>query len=38
MNRNVIVTDDWSDDQSRTLYRSRWPGEPDVLRKYEDGE
>ena len=38
MNRNVVVTDNWSNEGSRSRYQSRWTEEPDVLRKYEDGE
>ncbi len=38
MNRNIIVQGGWSDDDSRLRYESRWADEPDVLRRYEDGE
>lgn len=36
-NQNVVVTDGWSNPASRTLYESRWPGEPDCQHAYAEG-
>jgi len=36
-NRNVIVTDDWSNPASRTLYVAQWPDEPDCQIAYREG-
>ncbi|QDV35712.1 hypothetical protein [Tautonia plasticadhaerens] len=38
MNRNMIVTGGWSNDEARTLYEAGWPGEPEVRRRYKAGE
>lgn len=38
MNKNQIITDDWSNPASERLYSERWPGEPDSAERYENGE
>jgi len=37
-NRNTIVTETWSDPESERLYRERWPDDPGLFERYEDGE
>ena len=36
-NRNVIVTDDWSNPASRALYEARWRSEPGCQAAYHEG-
>jgi hypothetical protein len=37
-NRNVIVTDGFSNPASERLYRASWPDEPATRELYEDGQ
>jgi hypothetical protein len=37
VNQNHVITDRWSNEESRRLYEQRWPGEGKVLRQYENG-
>jgi hypothetical protein len=37
MNANHIVTEGFSNPESEKLYRSAWPGEPQLKRQCEDG-
>ena len=38
MNHNTVVTDTWSNDESRLLYEQSWPDNPALQRQYELGE
>jgi hypothetical protein len=38
MNKNTIITDDWSNPASGKLYQDQWPDEPELGKKYEDGQ
>lgn len=38
MNRNQIVTDGWSNEDSELRFRGNWPGEPDVRRRHREGQ
>jgi hypothetical protein len=38
MNRNNILADTWSNQDSKLLYELGWPNEPKVRRQYENGE
>jgi hypothetical protein len=38
MNKNQIITDRWSNDDSQRIYQSRWPNEPNVRAQYEEGQ
>jgi hypothetical protein len=37
MNRNTIITEDFSNPASEALYKANWPEEPEVFAQYEDG-
>ena len=37
MNQNRVVTDRWSNPESRWLYEEHWPGEPDIYAQYQAG-
>ena len=37
-NANTVVRDYWSSVSSSQLHLARWPSEPDVRRRYENGE
>jgi hypothetical protein len=38
MNRNTIVTEEFSNPESEALYHANWPAEPAVFAQYEDGQ
>jgi hypothetical protein len=38
MNRNRIVTTEWSNMESRSLYSSHWANEPSIFEQYENGD
>ena len=38
MNKNRIIADDFSNEDSRRLYLERWLDEPDLAEKVEEGE
>jgi hypothetical protein len=38
MNENRIITDRWSNEDSKQLYELHWPDEPKLLRLYEQGQ
>src|SRR3989304_1728298 len=38
MNRNHIITDRWSNDDSKRLYELQWPEEPKLREQYEEGQ
>jgi hypothetical protein len=37
MNQNRVITDSWSDPDTKTLYDRQWPDEPEISHQYEDG-
>jgi hypothetical protein len=37
MNSNRVITDTWSNQDSQTLYESKWPDEPATRASYEEG-
>src|SRR5437016_3367866 len=37
INMNRIITDNFSNDESRRLYESHWPDEPELFNQYEEG-
>jgi hypothetical protein len=38
MTPNHIITDDWSNDDSKRLYELHWPEEPTIKHQYEEGQ
>ncbi len=38
MNENSIITDRWSNNDSRRLYELQWSDEPKVREQYEEGQ
>ena len=38
MNQNRIITDRWSNDDSKLLYQLHWPDEPALKHQYEEGQ
>jgi len=38
MNRNQIITNEFSNNDSEKLYYSGWKGKPLIRKKYEEGE
>ena len=37
MNKNKIITDDWSNPASGELYQDQWPDEPELGKQYKEG-
>lgn len=38
MNKNRIITDDFSNEDARRLYLERWPDDPALAERVEEGE
>ena len=38
MNKNQIITDRWSNEDSQKFYELQWPDEPKVREQYEQGQ
>jgi hypothetical protein len=38
MNKNIIISDQWSNIEAKHLYESGWIDEPALNRQYENGE